>query len=135
MKRTPGLTLVALLGLAQGVAGILRAAQWIQIGSDLAAQGVLLLPIIAHLVYIRGAIVGAIAVLYGLFAWGALTRRSWAWSMGLAATLANALFVLLALLGGAPAGPVLLWAIVPAILVAYLLSPVGRRALDTSSRA
>ena len=135
MKRTPGLTLVALLGLAQGVAGILRASQWIQIGSDLAGRGVILLPIIARLAYIRGAIVGAIAVLYGLFAWGAFARRSWAWSTGLAATLANALIILLALLGGAPAGPVLLWAIVPTILVAYLLSPVGRRALDSNSRA
>ena len=49
MKRTPGLMPVAILALVQGPAGVLRAAQWIHIGSDLAERGVLLLPIIGHL--------------------------------------------------------------------------------------
>lgn len=134
MKRTPGLMLVALLALAQGVAGVLRATQWIKIGIDLAGRGALVLPIIGDLAIIRGGIVGVIALLFGLFAWGALGGHGWAWSMGLAAAIVNALIVLGLLLGGAPAGQALLWAIVPAILIVYLLSPAGRHALGTGSK-
>jgi polyferredoxin len=128
VNRSLGSTLVALLAIAQGVAGILRAAQWIQIGSDLAEQGVLLLPIVGAIAVTRGVIVGAIALLFGLFAWGTLAGRGWAWGMGLAAVIANGLAVLRLLLGGAPPPRVLVWAIVPLILIVYLLSPAGRRA-------
>lgn len=134
MKRTSGLTVVALLAVAQGVAGILRAAQWIKIGSDLAGRGALLLPIMGDLAIIRGGIVGVIALLYGLFAWGALAHQGWARPMGLTAAIVNALVVLSLLLGGAPAGQALLWGIVPAILIVYLLSPDGRRALGSGSK-
>ncbi len=134
MKRTRGLTLVALLALVQGVAGLLHAARVIKIGSDLASQAVSL-PIIGRFVIANGVIVAAIAILYVLFAWCAMARGGWAWFMGLAAVIANALAVLSLLLWGAPAGEALVWAIVPAVLVAYLFSPAGRHAVGNRSRA
>jgi hypothetical protein len=39
MQRPVGLTVIAVLALAQGVLGVLRAAQWVQIGSDLLGPG------------------------------------------------------------------------------------------------
>jgi membrane protein implicated in regulation of membrane protease activity len=81
---------------------------------------------------IRGVIVGGIALLYALFAAGALGGRDWAWSMGLAAVIATALIVLSLLLGGAPAGQALLWLIVPVVLVADLFSPPGGPRLATA---
>jgi hypothetical protein len=125
-KGSPGSTLIALLALVQAVAGILRAAQWFQVGSDLAGHGVLLLPIVGAIAVTRGVIVGGIAILFGLFAWGALTGRGWAWGMGLAAVVANGVVVLSLLLGSAPVPAVLIWAVVPLIVLVYLLSPAGR---------
>jgi hypothetical protein len=111
----------------QGVAGILRAGQWFQLGSsDLAGRGVLLLPIVGAIALTRGVIVVTIAILFGLFAWGALTGQRWARGMGLAAVIANGLVLLSLLFGDAPVAPVMVWAIVPLILVVYLLSPAGR---------
>jgi hypothetical protein len=133
VTRTPALVLVALLAIVQGVAGVLRAAQWIQIGSDLAGRGALLLPIIGHLASFRGAVVGVIALLYGLFAWGALAGRSWARPVALVAVIFTALLILGGLLGGAPAAQALIWAIVPVVMVAYLFSPGGRRSLGGGS--
>ena len=41
-KKTSGLKIVAVLALAQAVAGVLRALQWFDIGSDLKGDGLLL---------------------------------------------------------------------------------------------
>lgn len=125
-NRSLGSTLIALLAIVQGVVGILRAGQWIRLGSDLAGHGVLLLPIVGAIALTRGVIVGAIAILFGLFAWGALTGQGWARGMGLAAVIATGVVLLSLLLGGAPVASVMVWAIVPVILIVYLLSPAGR---------
>ena len=129
-RRSLGVVVVAVLAVAQGVLGILRAAQWIQIGSDLADRGLLLLPIIGALAFIRGVMVAILAALYGLFAWGVLARRGWAWSLGLTVALVNLALGALALVAGESPGRALLWTIVPVILAGYLLAPAGRRALD-----
>jgi len=127
--RPLGLTVVAVLALAQGVLGLLRAVHFVEVGSDLFRQGVVLLPIIGALAFGRGAMVALIAALYGLFAWGMLARRGWARPLGLTVALVNLVLVALALLGGEPPGRALLWAIAPAIMAGYLLAPAGRRAL------
>ena len=130
-RRMPvGLVVVAVLALAQGVLGVFRALQWVQIGSDLMRQGVLLLPIIGAMALGRGAMVATIAALYALFAGGLLARRGWARPLGLTVALVNLVIVGLALLGGESPGFGLLWAIVPVIMVVYLLAPAGRRSLE-----
>ncbi|MGH9670413.1 MAG: hypothetical protein ACRD3A_09905 [Terriglobales bacterium] len=124
-----GLVVVAVLALAQGVLRAVRTAEWIQIGRDLSQRGFLLLPIIGDLAFVLAAVVAIIAALYGLFAWGALTRRGWAWSLGLAVVLLDLFAVGFALLAAESLGRPLLWAIVPVILAGYLLAPAGRRAI------
>ena len=128
-RMSVGLVVVAVLALAQGVLGLLRALQWIQIGSDLVSRGVLLLPIIGAVAFARAALVALIAVLYGLIAWGLLARRRWARPLGLTVALVNLALVALPLLAGESPGPALLVMVVPVILVVYLLSPAGRREL------
>ena len=128
-RRPPGLVVIAIFALAHGVLGLLRAVQWVQIGSDLMRQGVLLLPIIGAMAFGRGAMVATIAALYALFAGGLLARRGWARPLGLTVALVNLAIVGLALLGGESPGLGLLWAIAPVVIIGYLLAPAGRRAL------
>ena len=128
-RRPMGPVVIAVLALAQGVFGLLRAVQWIQIGSDLINRGVLLLPIIGAMAFARAGLVALLAVLYGATAWGLLARRGWARPLGLTVALGNLALVALALLAGETPGWALLVVIVPVILVVYLLAPAGRRAL------
>ena len=128
-RRPMGLVVIAVLALAQGVFGLLRAVQWIQIGSDLVQRGVLLLPIIGAMAFGRATLVALLAVLYGVTAWGLLARRGWVRPLGLTVALVNLVLVALPLLAGETPGWALLVMVVPVILVVYLLSPAGRRAL------
>jgi hypothetical protein len=125
--RPAGPIVVAVLALAQGAVGVLRAAQWIEVGSDLSRHGVLLLPIVGAMAFGRAVLIGALAVLYGLFALGLLARRGWAWALGLVAAAANLGLVALALVGAESAWRALVWAIVPVLVAAYLLGPARRQ--------
>lgn len=128
-RRPMGLVIIAILALAQGVFGVLRALQWVQIGSDLVNRGVLLLPIIGQLAFARGALVALLAVLYGVTAWGLLARRGWARPLGLTVALVNLVLAAPLLISGETSGSALPVVVVPLILVVYLLAPAGRRAL------
>jgi hypothetical protein len=128
MKRSAGLKIAVILALAQAALLIVRAAQWSQIGSQLVGQGVVLVPIVGFLALGRGAAAAIIAVLYGLFVWGALSGRGWAWAAGLIAAVANALAVVALLIAGEVAGQVLALGVVPVVLIVYLLSPAARGA-------
>ena len=127
------LIVIAVLAVAQGIVGVLRALQWIHIGSDLVGHGVLLLPIVGIMAIARGTLIAVIAILYLIFAWGAIKRRRWAPATGLAAALLNGFAVANFLIAGEPAAEALLWAIVPVVLVLYVLSPAGHRALSSVS--
>ena len=59
MRRPVSLKIMMLLALVQGLAGLLRGFNWIQIGVDLFGKGILLLPLI-----------GTLAMMHGLFIWG-----------------------------------------------------------------
>jgi hypothetical protein len=120
--------IVAILAVGQGLLGLLRTAHFVEIGSDLAARGVVLLPIIGAMVVGRGVLVALIAVLYGVFAWGLLARRGWARRLGLVVAVVHLILAGTALAGGGFIAQDLLWVVVPVIVVVYLLGP-GRRAL------
>jgi hypothetical protein len=126
-RKSVGPVVVAVLALGEGIFGVLRALHWVEIGSDLIQRGVLLLPIIGAVAFVRAALAAVIAILYGLFAWGLLAQRGWAWALGLAVSLVSMVFVGLALFAGESPGRGLLWAIVPVIVAGYLLAPAGRR--------
>jgi hypothetical protein len=126
---SPGLAAVVLLGLGQGVLGALRAVQWVEIGTDLLERGVVVVPLMGALAFARGLLVASIALLYAAFAWGALAGRGWAWWLGLVAAILNGLLVVNAMAGGSRLVEALPWAVVPAVVILYLLAPAGRQAL------
>ncbi len=133
MKRPISLTLIAFAGLFQGMWGVLRALDWFQSARDVSAQGgILVLPLVSAFVFAGGVLIVIIALLYFLFAWGALTGRGWVWGVGLAATVLNLLIVLrFVLQEEEPLVPALLSALIPIVLLCYLIAPVGRRAFNT----
>ena len=129
MAKSLSLKIVMLLALAQGIAGLLRAFNWVEVGIDLFGEGLLLLPFIGVVAVMRGLLIAVVALLYGLFAGGALLRRSWARWIGLAAAIVNLLLVLSLLTQEAPVAQAIAWSAIPVMLIYYLLSPTGRDAL------
>jgi hypothetical protein len=128
------LTIVAALALLQGVLGLLRSFDIVRFGVKLTGQGVLLLPMLGILTAARGGLVAIIALLYLVFAVGALRQNAWSWWVGLAAALLNGLLVVNAMVQGASIVLSLLWVVVPLVLVSYLFAPAGRRALGGQTR-
>lgn len=128
--RSVGATLIAVLALVQSALGVLRALHWVDVGSDLMGQGLLLIPLIGIIAFLRGAFVAAIALLYVAFACGAFLRRSWAWWLGMIASAVNLLLVISVVAQGEGITQAAPWVIVPVIILFYLVSPVGRKLLN-----
>lgn len=120
---------MALLALVQGLAGLLRGFNWMQIGVDLIEQTLLLLPVIGAVAVMRGLFISVVALLYLLFGAGAMLGTSWALWVGLIAAIINLLLVLSALLAGAFLADAIPWSVIPVMLLLFLVSPVGRDAL------
>jgi hypothetical protein len=120
--KTSGTMLIAILALAQGLLGILRALRWFEAGSDLFGQGLLLLPMIGMVAFLRGTFVAVLAFLYGVFAWGIYVGRDWARPLGIAVVIVNLLLVVSVLIQGEEPLRALFWLIMPLILLWYLLS-------------
>ena len=123
-------TVVAVLAAAQGVFGILRAVHWFDAGSDLMGQGLLLVPLLGAIAFLRGAFMATIALMYVIFACGIFLHKGWAWWVGLVVAVVNLLLALSVLAqGGEAFGRAIPWVIVPVIVLAYLLAPAGRKAI------
>jgi hypothetical protein len=101
-------------------------------GSDLLGQGLLLLPLVGVLAFARGAIVALLALLFLLFAFGAFRKRSWAWSLGIVLSVANLLLVLSLAVQAESVVSAVPWAVIPIIMLIYLLSPAGRESLGAN---
>lgn len=126
-----GMTLVAVLALAQAILAVLRSLRWFEIGSDLMERGILILPAIAVLAYARAALVSVIALLYVIFAFGEFAERAWFRSCGTIAALLNLILVVGAIVEGEALLRALLWAIVPMIVIWHAFSPSARHAINT----
>ena len=133
MDRHFTLKIMAVLAVAQGIAGILRAFNWMQIGVNLFGQGILLLPLVGAVAVLRGLFISAVALFYLLFAVGALLGKWWSRWLGLTAAIINLLLVASVLVQGANLGEALAWSVIPAVLVIYLFSKAGRKAIDAAS--
>jgi len=126
------LKVIIVLALAQGIAGLLRAFNWVHVGVDLFGQGLVLLPFIGVIAVLRGLLIAVVALLYVLFAGGALLRFSWARGVGLAAAIVNLLMALSVLIQGAAAAQVIAWSVIPLSLIYFLPSLTGRDALTSA---
>ena len=123
MIRSLSFQIILFLAFLQGVFGLARAYDWVQIGVDLWGQGALLLPFVGAAAVMRGSIIAVVALLYMLSVFGALLAKRWAWWTGLIAVVLNLLLVFSGLAYGAPVLEVLAWSAIPVILLFYLFFP------------
>ena len=129
MRPPVSLKIIMLMALAQGLAGLLRGFNWIQIGVDLFGKGILLLPLIGTLAMMHGLFIWVVALLYVSFILGALLGSRWAWWSCLIAVAVNLFLALSAFVQGASLTELIAWSVIPAILIFYLFSQMGRDAL------
>ena len=134
-NRAVGLTVIGVLAVVQSIAGVMRALRWFDIGSDLMGQGFLLLPVIGMLAFARGLLVGAIALLYIVFACGVFLRQNWARWLGIVVAAVTLLLVVSVVIQGEMLSRALLWSVVPVAILSYLLTPAGRQALAGNTQA
>jgi hypothetical protein len=127
-RRSWPLLVVALLAIVQGVLGLLRALDLVRVGADVVGRGVLLLPLIGSFIIARGVLIAGIALLYGMFAWGALRHAPWARPIGVVAALLNGLLVVATMVSGGGALATLAWGVVPVVILAYTLISARHRA-------
>jgi hypothetical protein len=124
MSKSLSYRIIALLALLQGIFGLLRAYNWVQIGADLFGQGLLLLPFVGAVAVMRGLFISVVAFLYVLFAVGALLGKSWGWACATAAVV-NLLLVVSAVVQGASVLEAIAWSVIPVILLFYFFSQRG----------
>ena len=134
MQRYFGLKIIALLAFLQGLAAILRALNWVEVGANLFSEGLLILPLIGVIAILRGLFVSVIALFYVFFAGGALLGSPWARPLGLTAAIINLLIVVSAIMQGADFVQALAWSVIPAILLIYFFLPKGRKGLVSEYR-
>ena len=122
MNRSLTFKVMLFLALLQGIFGLLRAYNWVQLGVDLFGQGILLLPFVGTIAVMRGVFISAIALLYILSVIGAVLAKEWAWWTCITAVTLNLLLVVPGLTQGASILQALIWLVIPVILLFYLFS-------------
>jgi hypothetical protein len=133
--RPLGLTVIAVLALAQGLFGVLRTLHWVEVGGDFLERGLVVMPILGLVAIGRGMMVAVLAVLFGVFSYGLLQRRSWARGLGIFLSLVTLLLVVSAVVHGVSLAWALVWAIIPVVILCYLMSPSGRHVLNADTQA
>jgi hypothetical protein len=129
MRPQVTLKIIAFLAFVQGLAGLLRAFNWVQVGTNLFGQGLLLLPLVGAIALLRGLFVSLVALFYMLFAVGALLGKPWCRWLGMTAAIINLLLVLNVVVQGASIVEVIAWSVIPVILLIYLSSKSARKAI------
>lgn len=129
MDKSLRFKIILVLALGQGIAGLLRGFNWVQLGNNLFSQGLLLLPMVGAVAVMRGLFILAVALLYVLFVSAALLGKSWAWWICLTVAVVNLLIVLGAVAQGGLVIEGIAWSVVPVILLFYLFSQTGSEAL------
>jgi hypothetical protein len=132
MNRSLSFKVILFLAFLQGVFGLLRAYNWVQLGVDLFGQGILLLPIVGTVAVMRGLFISFVALLYVFSIMGALLAKGWAWWTCLTAVVLNLLLVLSGSAQGAPVLEAIAWSVIPVILLFYLFSGTKSSALRSA---
>jgi hypothetical protein len=125
-KRNTGMTIIAILAVVQGVAGLLRAFQWFDVGSDLMGKGLLLLPLTGAVAIARGALIAAIALSFILFACGLFLEQGWAKILGIVVAVINLLLAFSLLIQGESLARAVPWVVIPAVILFYLTGTAVR---------
>jgi hypothetical protein len=130
--RPLGVTILAVVSFIQGFVGICVACAVLGGSGILALVPTGVTQIIGGIGILGGLLLAAGPALYLLFAYGAWNLRPWAWLMGIIASGASVLGVLLGVLasGGAGIGAVLTNALIPIIILIYLLLPDTRKSFN-----
>ena len=132
--RPAGLTVIAVLALAQAALGVFWAIKWFYLAGQLGERGALLLPLAGALVFLRAVFAMIIALLYLAFVGGVFARRDWAWGVGMLAVILNLLGGVGLILTSDEIGHVVVRIVVPIVILAYLVSPAGRTALGPATQ-
>ena len=132
--RPVGLVVIAVLAVVQAGAEVLWAARSIRAGQADVGRGLLILPLMGAMLVARGGVAAGIGLLYALFAWAALTGRRWARSAGLVAVLGSAFAVVVLVVARETPAQIVLRALIPVIVLVYLLTPPARRAFRPAER-
>ena len=119
------------LAVAQGILLTLVAWLWLQIASIFAPESGVASSTVAMLAMAKGGVLIALALMYFICAAGARQTKGLAWWVGLLVSVLSVLILVSALLKGGSVVMALFWAIVPIIMIWYLLSP-GDRSLPDS---
>src|SRR6185503_5471570 len=133
--RPLGLTVIAALALGQGIFAVLRTLHWFEVGGDFMERGLVVMPLLGMLAIGRGMVVAVLAVLFGVFSYGLLQRRSWARGLGIFLSLVTLLLVVSAVIHGESLARALVGALVPVVILCYLMSPSGRHVLNVDAQA
>lgn len=118
---------VTILGVTQGLLGLMRAFAWFRAGAKLAGQGSTILPLMDVLAYGVGGLTLITALLYFIFAAGTLFGKRWGWWSGFIAALLNGLLVWGVFSMDERIAEPIFWLVVPVILICYLFSRFGRQ--------
>lgn len=130
--RPLGITIIALLAIIQGFGGFCAGISLLFLGGILVAIPSGFTQVLALLACFGGLLIITGPLLHLIFAYGAWNLRKWAWWLGIAATTLSILGVVIGLVG---TGGALIWAVVtnallPIVILAYLLMPKVRQAFE-----
>jgi hypothetical protein len=118
--RSAGALIVAVLALLQGIAGLVWASESLRAGGETMGRGVLFVPLMGAALFGRGGFAITVALLYAVFAGAIFAGRSWAWPVGIVATVLNLLGVLVLALAGEPPATALFRGGVAVVILGYL---------------
>ena len=116
---------IAVLAVIQGLFGVLRGFDYLRMGGEVAARGIILRPLLGAVAYGRGVLIILIALLSFIFAAGILLGKSSVWWCGLVAAVLNVMLVLGILTEGEHIAELMLWLLVPVLVIWFLFSPFG----------
>jgi hypothetical protein len=122
---------IGILAIVQGVAGILRALQWVDVGGDLMGKGLLLLPLTGVIAIARGALIAVIALSFIIFACGLFLNQSWAKTLGIVVAVINLLLAFSLLMQGESLARAVPWVVIPAFILIYLTA-IGEQKLGSN---
>lgn len=131
-ERPVGVTFLGVVSLVVGVLSSLKGLVWLGVGGVVAGATALANPMVGAMVGIAALLFGGVALLSGLVsflvAWGILTLKGWAWSLGMATHGFTVAWALLAALGPSTLRAQLGSLLLSGAVVYYLTRPAVKAA-------